>query len=143
MSRTMKMPVWIGRSSRPRVLVETPDVAKQIALERILTREGYAVLSCSGPEGSDDRCTLVDHGACDGVSGADVVVHAMRPHDPRNAEVLRTIIDRNPDLPVIVEAPRPYVESHAADFAGCRVVFQPLTAKALVDALEDALAERT
>jgi DNA-binding NtrC family response regulator len=142
MSRTMPIPIWVGRDGRSRVVVETPDVAKQVALARILDKSGYAVLSCRGPEGTDDRCALVEHETCNGVAGADVVVHAMRPQDPRNREVLRHILDRYPDVPIVVEAPRPYVERHPDEFERCRVVFQPMTAEMLIEAVEEAIRDR-
>lgn len=143
MSRTMPTPVWIGVATGPRVLIETPDFAKQAALTRILGDQGYSVLACGGPEGTDDRCALVEHHACDGVAGADVVVHAMRPHDSRNREVLLSILQHYTDTPVVVEAPRPYVEANPDDFADCVVVHQPMTSATLVKAVETALATKS
>ena len=141
MTRTMPEPVWMQEKSGPRVLIEESDYAKQVALERILRERGYAVLGCGGPEATDDRCALVENHECGAVEGADVVVHALRSHDPRNREVLRSIRERYPDTPVVVEAPRPLVEREPADFDGCIVVYQPVTADSLVAAVESALGD--
>lgn len=139
MSRTMPMPIWAGEPTGPRVMIEATDVAKQHALAGIFLAHGYAVLTCGGPEESDDRCPLVECDHCDGVARADVVVHSMRPHDPRNREVLERILDRYPTTPVVVEAPRPYVERRPEDFARCTVVFQPMTETTVLAAVDEAL----
>ena len=143
MSRVIPAPVWIGAHTGPRVLIEAPDFAKQAALTRILGERGYSVLACGGPEGTDDRCALVEHHQCEGVAGADVVVHSMRPQDPRNREVLRSILEHYGDTPVVVEAPRPYVEANPQDFTDCVVIHQPMTSATLVEAVETALATRS
>jgi DNA-binding NtrC family response regulator len=135
------MPAWVVEDSTPRVLVEATDFAKQAALANILADRGYSVRTCGGPEATDDRCPLVESGQCDGVALADVVVHSMRRHDPRNREVLEKILERYPDTPVVVEAPRPLVERHPDDYAECTVIFQPLTRTTLLDAVEAALCD--
>lgn len=140
MSRTMPMPIWVNDTVGPRVMVEATDYAKQDAVARILRNEGYDVLTCGGPEATDDRCPLVGHDECDGVRRADVVVHSMRHHDVRNREVLEKILDRFPTTPVVVEAPRPHVERHPEDFEGCTVVYQPMTSSTLLAAIDTALA---
>ena len=138
MSRSMPMPIWVGREG-PRVLIEASDFTKLYALRNILSERGYSVLTCGGPEATDDRCALVDFDHCDGVARADLVVHSMRPQDPRNREVLRAIRQKYSGTPVVVEAPRPYVEKHAEDFDGCIVVFQPMTRRTLMEAVDAAL----
>lgn len=137
----MQVPIWSGQGSGPRVLIEESDVAKQEALKRILREGGYEVAACRGPEGTDDRCALVVHDQCAAVALADVVVHSMRPHDPRNREVLMSIIERYPDVPVIVEAPRPTVERRPEDFVDCAVIYQPMTAQTLLEVVGKVLAE--
>jgi len=139
MSRTMPMPIWIGEASGPRVLIEATDFAKQAALGNILEGQGYSVQTCGGPEATDDRCPLVEFDHCDGIARADVVVHSMGSHDPRNREVLEKILARYPDTPVVVEAPRPLVEHRPDDYAQCTVVFQPVTRTTLLDAIAAAL----
>ena len=143
MSRTMPMPIWVTGDSGPRVMIEATDFAKQAALANILKDRGYAVLTCNGPEASDDRCALVAFDQCDGIARADVVVHSMRRHDPRNREVLAKILERYPDTPVVVEVPRPLAEAHPDDYAECIVVHQPLTRSSLLAAVELALGGPT
>jgi hypothetical protein len=121
------------------VVIEVTDFAKREAFASILTSRGYAVRTCAGPEATDDRCPLVEFGHCDGVGRADVVVHSMRQHDPRNREVLAQIRALHPETPVVVEAPRPLAEARPDDYVGCTVVFQPVTRERLLEALDAAL----
>jgi hypothetical protein len=141
MSRTMAMPIWVVENPGPRVLIEATDFAKRDALANFLKGRGYSVRTCGGPEATDDRCPLVELDFCDAVARADVVVHSMRPHDPRNREVLKKILSRYPDTPVVVEAPQPLVESQPDDYAECSVVFQPVTRTTLLDVVEAVLGD--
>ncbi len=141
MSRTMPMPIWVVEDSAPRVMIEATDFAKQAALASILKDRGYSVRTCGGPEATDDRCALVEFDHCDGIARADVVVHSMRRHDPRNREVLAKILERYPGTPVVVEVPRPLVEAHPDEYADCIVVHQPVTRETLLDAVESALGD--
>jgi len=138
-SRRLPMPIWTSESAGPRVVIEVTDFAKREAFASILTSRGYAVRTCAGPEATDDRCPLVEFGHCDGVGRADMVVHSMRQHDPRNREVLAQIRALHPETPVVVEAPRPLVEARPDDYVGCTVVFQPVTRERLLEALDAAL----
>lgn len=140
MSRTMPMPIWVDDAGGPRVMIEATDFAKQNAVANILRGEGYSVMTCGGPEATDERCPLVTFDECDGIRRADVVVHSMRQHDPRNREVLERIRERYPSTPVVVEVPRPQFDRSPEEFDGCTVVFQPVTGARLLDALEAALA---
>ena len=142
MSKTIRVPIWTEGDTGPRVMIEETDFAKQAALASILRGCGYSVLTCDGPDAKDHQCSLVELGHCDGVAQADVVVHSMRPNDPRNRAVLQEILTRHAEIPVIVEAPRPYVESRPEDFEGCTVVFQPMTRQVLIDAVESVLGNR-
>jgi CheY-like chemotaxis protein len=135
------MPIWIVEDSRPRVMIEATEFAKQAALANILKDRGYSVRTCGGPEATDERCPLAEFDHCDGIARADVVVHSMRHHDPRNREVLARILTRYPDTPVVVEVPRPLVEAHPDDYAECIVVHQPLTRTSLLEAVGFALGE--
>jgi len=135
----MPMPTWRRHDTGLRVLVETTDSAKRDALASILSRHGYSVRTCGGPEATDERCPLVDREECTGVAGADAIVHAMRRFDPRNREVLEEIRRRYPDIPLVVEVPKPVVDKFPDDFEGCRIVPQPLTKAALLEAVDDVL----
>lgn len=139
MSRVLPMPTWDDDDSRARVLIEATDFAKKTALAGFLREHGYSVSTCGGPEATDDRCALVECDRCDGVARADVVVHAMGRHDPRNREVLATILARHPDTPVVVEAPSPLVERHPDDYAECVVVPQPASSASVLEAVESVL----
>lgn len=139
MSRTLPMPNWDLEDSRPRVLIEATNFAGKAALAGFLHEHGCSVRTCGGPEATDDRCALVECDRCDGVAKADVVVHAMGRHDPRNREVIATIVARFPDTPVVVEAPIPLVERHPDDYAECVVVPQPATSASLLEAVESVL----
>ena len=96
--------------------------------------------TCAGPEGNDARCPLAEDKDCSGVSGADVVVHSMRQSDPRNREVLLEIQRQYPDVPIVVEVPKPLVDRHPEDFERCRVIPQPMTSSGLLAAVGEVLA---
>jgi DNA-binding NtrC family response regulator len=130
---------WEG-GSRARVLVEAAEWPARSAIEQILRDAGYGTLSCPGPEGAGTRCALADDRGCHPAVEADVVVHALRAADPRNLEALRALRRVRPETPVIVEAPPAVAAQRAEDFAGCIVIDSPMTATALIDAVEEALA---
>lgn len=140
MTRSIETPTWSGRDRGPRVLVEATDFVKRDVLTRILTKNGYSVCGCGGPEADDRRCPLADDHECPAVAGADVVVHSMRHSDPRNREVLMEIQRRYPEVPMVVEVPMPVVERHPRDFENVRVVPQPMTSTALLEAVDEVLA---
>lgn len=143
MSRSIRVPIWTSGGRGPRVLVEEADFAKHSAIERLLESGGFSVLWCQGPEKTDDRCALAEHHECAAVADADVVLHTLRPHDPRNAEVLRNIIARYPETPVVVEAPKPLVDRDPDTYVDCTVVYQPMTATSLAEAIDSALRTAT
>ncbi len=138
MRHEIRPPVWSGRVGC-RVLIEASDWAKQDSLSRLLQQAGYQTATCDGPEGTNSRCPLVAHGTCDACHHSDVVIHAFRHSDPRNREVLMNLRSRFPDTPIIVEVPAPRAERYPADFEGCSVISQPMTAESLLDAIVEAL----
>jgi CheY-like chemotaxis protein len=123
------------------VLIESCDFVKRDVLTQVLSRNGYSVQACGGPEAMDAKCALVSTGTCEGVAGADVIVHSMRHSDHRNREVLHELREQHPDTPVVVEVPRPVVDQYPGDFENCRVVPQPMTSNALLEALDEVLAD--
>ena len=131
-------PDWAS-GSRGRVLVEATEWGVREMISTVLRREGFATVACPGPEGAGQRCSLAAGHGCQAAEQADVVVHALRSSDARNLEALRALRERLPDTPVVVEAPPMVAERRAADFAGCTVVDAPITAPALLDAVERAL----
>ncbi len=138
-TRAIPLPIWSRHDTGPRVLVETTCFVKRDVLATILTRNGYSVRTCGGPEASDERCPLADHEECTRVAGADVIVHSMRHSDPRNREVLLEIQRRYPDVPLVVEVPKPIVAKYPGDFEACRVVPQPITRSTLLEAVDEVL----
>lgn len=141
MVRVMTAPEWSAEDTGTRVLVEATDGLTRDVVTRILTREGYAVRSCEGPEASDDPCPLTKGQDCAGIAGADVVVQVLRHTDPRTQEVLIEIKRGRPDLPVVVEVAAPTVDRNPELFEECHILPQPMTASSLVEAVKGALAD--
>ena len=89
---------------RPRMLIEDPDPALQVAEFRCFEDAGFDVALCTGPdEGSP--CPLQQGGECRLAELADVVVMGpgMAPH---RAAVAAAIHRQRPDVPVVVQVPR-------------------------------------
>lgn len=128
------------RRIRPRVLMESSDVAVGWALGNALDRAGYEVAVCHGPSVHGTPCPLVQGGECPLAAGADVIVSRMWLSEPANRDVLRLLPTYVPGTPVIVEAGLQDRERHADVLAGCRVVPVPLTARGLLGVVHD---ERT
>ncbi|MFO7591176.1 MAG: hypothetical protein R6X23_09805 [Acidimicrobiia bacterium] len=132
---------WSEDRTRPRVLVENPDVGVGFAVERFLEDEGCEVAVCQGPDGLPrHRCPLVFDEDCALAAGADVIVHGLNPDRPEHAEVLRALRAKHPRTPVVVEAPKPSLERHAGLLADCVVVPFPATRESIRAAVDRALA---
>lgn len=143
MGRRERQPSWGERDERQRVLVENPDFGVGFAIERVLEDAGYEVAVCGGPDSlRGHECPLVFTGACELVSGADVVVHSLNPDRSAHAEVLRALRAKHPDTPIVVEVPGPSASRHEGLLDGCVVVPFPATRESLVGAVAEALAER-
>lgn len=140
MARVMTAPEWSADETGARVLVEATDGLTRDVVTRILSRDGFAVRSCEGPEASDLPCPLTVGRDCPGIAGADVVVQVMRPTDPRAREVMIEIKRHRPDLPVVVEVAAPTVDRNPELFDDCRILPQPMTAASLLEAVHLALA---
>lgn len=134
---------WAGGGVVARVLVEATEWGDRELISTVLQRAGYATVCCPGPEGSGQRCTLAAGRGCQAAEHADVVIHALRRSDHRNLEALRALRQRLPGTPVVVEVPPSLVERHPEDYAGCVVIDPPLTGPALLEAVAEALAERS
>jgi len=131
-----------GESRRTRVLVEKTDPAEQWACEAILTRAGYEVAVCRGPDAHNGApCPLVERGECNLVMEADVVFNGFALSEPCNRDVIRAVRAHRPNMPVVVEATAREIEQHADGLLGCRLVRFPVTAAPLVAAVDDAVAE--
>ena len=138
MARVMAAPEWSVQDVGTRVLVEATDGLTRDVVTRILTRNGYVVRSCEGPEASDSPCPIAEGRNCAGLAGADVLVQVMHHSDPKVREVLIEIKRRRPDLPVVVEVAAPMVDRNPDLFEDCRILPQPMTAASLADAVSAA-----
>ena len=103
--------------------------------------------TCGGPE--EEGCSLVDHGVCELVEGADVVVNMLRDHEGGREVLDSTLALRRPPA-VVVEQSSDQLRS--AESAGAAapgidanraVVAQtPGTRDKLVGAIQAALDQR-
>lgn len=89
---------------RPRVLIEDPHPALQVAEFRSFDDAGLDVAVCSGPS-EGNACPLEDGGDCRLAELADVVVMGpgMAPHRAAVAAEMRR---RRPGVPIVVQIPR-------------------------------------
>jgi hypothetical protein len=156
---------WSG-SGRARVLIEDPDSVDLYAHADVLRRAGYDVALCTGPRepgcrerfhvhlpaldnpsyfyedtvspAADDRelCPLLELGACNLVSAADVVVSTTTL--PQGEEI-REAIGQLAGPALVVEGP---ASERAADQPPPRTVLlePPVTEERLLAAVEEALA---
>jgi hypothetical protein len=94
----------VRHRQRPRVLVEDPHPALQVAEFRSFEDAGFDVAVCSGP-GESNPCPLEEGGECRLAELADVVVMGpgMAPH---RAAVAAEMLRRRPDVPIVVQIPR-------------------------------------
>lgn len=125
--------------ARPRVLVEAVEWGTREHAAAVLRNHGYDTVTCPGPEGAGQRCRLAAGEGCSAAEGVDVVVHALRPWDPRNVEALRALRRRLPGLRVVVEVAAPDVARQNLDLEGCVVLEAPASAAGLVAAVDRAL----
>ncbi|MBI2168884.1 MAG: hypothetical protein HYU28_05205 [Actinobacteria bacterium] len=90
---------------RPRVLVEDPHGALRDADFSAFLNAGFEVALCTGPD-SESECPLVASGECGLVDAADVVLFGLGTTDERTRSILRSLRQRFPETPVVVEVPR-------------------------------------
>ena len=95
---------WSEPDHRPRLLIEDPSPALQVAEFRSFEDSGLDVALCSGP-GEGHACPLTEGGDCPLVDSADVVLMGPGMAGYR-AEVAEAIHRRQPDLPIVVQIPR-------------------------------------
>jgi len=89
---------------RPRLLIEDPSPALQLAECRLFEEAGLDVAVCSGP-GDGDPCPLTGGGTCRLAEEADLVLMGPGMAGSRT-EVAAALHRRRPDLPVLVQVPR-------------------------------------
>ena len=130
-----------------RVLVECPPEQTPDVVAGILERHGYAVRTCEGPD-KRHHCPLVTTGACNLVSGADVVINLFGASDQHASEVLGALTEERRPPAVITEMPTPEIQRRTEsddwwfDRDRVNIVASPLTTATLLEAVEAALAEQ-
>ena len=133
---------WPEGRSRPRVLVEDTDGGVLAACASVLSKEGFDVATCSGPQTMGRReCPLVANGTCALVAGADVVYTSLNWKDPKSIAVLDGLSEHYPSTPVVVETvigQAPTVRAHAEH---ARIVLTPSGRRTMVAALRAEIAE--
>lgn len=124
--------------ARPlRVLVEVPDVPEGTVLWRELTGRGFDVSWCPGPEGPPASwCPLMGGRPCDLVDSADVVVWSLGFDSSICRDVLAKMRSLHPEARVIVEATEAEAAAWSSLLGGYVVVRPPVSAEALLDAIE-------
>jgi hypothetical protein len=125
------------------VLLEVPDGAEAVAYWRLLTDNDYEVAWCPGPERVPARrCPLVASGRCELLEGADVVVSALG----LNEESCRRVVEARgrlyPETPVVAQASRSDFAQWASLVEGDHLMPTPVSGKALLQSVEDALTRR-
>jgi hypothetical protein len=129
------------RGEAPRVVVESRDLAERWAIESILRRAGFEVVSCSGPEQlPSGRCPLVAGEGCPAVVEADAVFYRLDLPDAANEQVLGALNAYASRRPIVVEVPQPRARQLAELLDGCRVLSTPASGAEIVSALAAATA---
>ena len=127
----------VRQSPRPRLLVEDPSPAVELAEFRFFEASGFDVALCSGPcEGQP--CPLTKGEECRLVDQADVVLMGPGMAGYR-AEVASAIHDRRPDLPVVVQVPRADPDQCPPD---CIPNYYPVSVDGQIRSLWRALEQR-
>ncbi len=83
-------------------------------------------------------CPLVETADCPQVGRASAVVHDLDLDDPADREVLLTLRERYPGLPVVVEATYHQSREHAEHLEGCTVV-APFSMDHLAEVVRDTV----
>lgn len=125
---------------RPRVLVESTDMAERYSIASILSREGFDVVTCGGPEVLGKPCPLISGAACQAVSSADTVFYRLDLPDAENEAILRALKSEAEKRPVVVEVPGPRADQMTELLEGCRVLRMPASVAQMVAAITEATA---
>jgi GNAT superfamily N-acetyltransferase len=96
-----RVPSWPPAAGHPRVLVEVPG--GRWAATAAATAAGFTVMACPGP--GVVRCPVLRGETCPLAAGADAVVVALRPSDPRSAAIIAAHPARHPDAVLVVVQP--------------------------------------
>jgi DNA-binding response OmpR family regulator len=122
-----------------RVLIEESDGAEAFAYGQLLSKNGYDVQWCPGPDDPiGGRCPLVTTGHCELVEQADVVVSALGIDQESCRHVLATIRRLHPQTPVVVQASRRESARWAHLVEGKSVLETPVCGPALLASVAGA-----
>jgi hypothetical protein len=91
-------PSWPATPGRRRLLVEAQGGRWAHAADA--GRAGFEVLTCGG---QDARCPALDGQTCPLAEGADVIVVARPPSDPRTRSLIEAHKRLHPNVPVVVQ----------------------------------------
>jgi DNA-binding response OmpR family regulator len=132
-----------GNEHPTRVLLEVPDEAEAARLWQVLADRGYEVHWCPGPEGPPATwCPLLGAARCDLIESADVVVSALGLSLGSCREVLAKLRALHPEARVIVEAGPSEAARWPSLLNGYQVLQPPVSADALLAAVDLALHSR-
>ena len=122
-----------GDDPRLRVLVECDYADSPSLVASLIERHGFAVRTCEGPGAAP--CDLHEHGACQLVDGADVVVNLLRDPEARQRVAHEVASVRRPPAVVAQGPPDPEVGGTVTWIA------PPVTRNALISGITAALRE--
>lgn len=129
------------RISDLRVVIEHTDPDEAHAQQEALRAAGAAVNVCQGAMALPDQtCPVLGGRGCSLIEEADVVLHDLDIEDPGDREVLRSVREAYPQVPIVVEAPLDLAREHAETLEGV-TVSPPFDMDALVRTVTDAAAE--
>ena len=127
-------------ADRFRVLVEYPSSGTPTVLADVLERAGYEPVICEGPGDTGGVCPLVRSGECLLVAEADVIFNGFGLGTAAHREIVQKLREIYPETPLVVEATQPRAEENVELLDGCALCRTPLTASALVEAVDQACA---
>lgn len=123
----------------PRVVIESNRPAAAAAQAQTLKRSGIVPIICTGPEGRDGGCPLLEDEPCDLLTDAGAVIFDLDLEQEHDREVLRRLGLRYPGLPVVTERTSYETRRHEDDLEHCTVVV-PYSTDHTADAVIAALA---
>lgn len=121
---------------RVRILLECAPEDSPSIVAATIERAGYAVRVCTGP--GSVGCDLDDHGACDLVDGADVVVNLL--DGPSGHRLVQRVagLRRPPVVVTQVRSADASTSTAVETGEGVIALRAPATRRALLDAIESA-----
>jgi RimJ/RimL family protein N-acetyltransferase len=136
-STTGTTPGWPPRGDAPRLLVEAAGY--RWSRTSALDASGYEVVTCGGPAHRGTAgCPALEGRRCPLVDGADAVVVALRPDDPRTEELIAAHRRLRPELRIVVQPPTDLAIDVPPDPGVCRLAAGAPAAE-LLAAIRDAV----